>query len=106
MATAAGPVRQSSTPKNDAFVEAQLERARRRIRGLDLMAALLGLLAGTLAFGVVVALLDSWFELSGLARSLAFGGFVIAALVYLTITVFVPLSRRINPYYAARKVEE
>jgi len=31
MATAAGPVKQSSAPKNDAFVEAQLERARRRI---------------------------------------------------------------------------
>ena len=62
MATA-GTVKQTSAPKNDAYVEAQLDRARRRIRGLDLMTALLGFLAGTLAFAVVVALLDVWFEL-------------------------------------------
>src|SRR5688572_5630248 len=106
MATVAGPVKQPSAPKNDAFVEAQLDRARRRIRLLDLLTALLGFLAGTLAFGLVMAVLDSWLELSATARGIGFGLYAVAALVYLGFAVVLPLSRRINPYYAARKVEE
>src|SRR5262245_11085002 len=106
MATAAGPVKQSAAPKNDAFVEAQLERARRRIRLLDLLTAFLGFLAGTLAFGLVMAVLDASVELPTLARSIGFGMYLLAAAVYLGYTVVLPMSRRINPYYAARKVEE
>src|SRR2546423_2181695 len=95
MATA-GSVKQASPSKNDAFVDGQLERARRRIRFLDLTTALLGLLAGTLAFGLVMAILDSVLELPAATRGLAFACYLGAALCYLGVTVVRPLMRRIN----------
>ncbi len=105
MATA-GQVKQVSPSKNDAFVESQLDRARRRIRFLDVTTALLGLFAGTLAFGLGMAILDSLLELPTATRGLAFALYLGAAGCYLALTVIRPLMRRINPYYAARKVEE
>jgi len=70
MATVAGPSQQNA--KYDTFVEAQLEKARRRIRTLDLMTAFLGFAAGTLAYAVVMALLDNWLTLPTAVLCVAF----------------------------------
>lgn len=90
----------------DAVVEAQLGKARQRIRSLDVAVAVLGLLAGTMAYGLVMTVLDRWLGLSPLTRQLAFAGFALAALTYLGCFVVRPLTRRINPYFAARQIEQ
>jgi hypothetical protein len=95
----------AASAKYDAFVQEQLDRARRRIRILDVSSALLLFLAGTLAYAFVVGLLDRRLELSPLARQLAFSGYAVAAVVFLAAAVVRPLWRRVNPYYAARAVE-
>jgi hypothetical protein len=102
-------VRQQQPPasaKYDAFVETHLDRARRRIRLLDVSSALLLFLGATLAYTLAVGLLDRKLELSASARQLAFLGYAVAAVVFLAVGVVWPLCRRINPYYAARAVED
>jgi hypothetical protein len=99
-------VKQKPPGKHDAFIEAQLARAESRVRLIDLGSALLGFLAGTLAFGVVMILLDRRFALSGGARQLAFFAYLAGAGTYLALTVVRPLRWRVNPYYAARRLEE
>jgi hypothetical protein len=91
--------------KYDAFVAAQLGRAEGRIRTLDLAAALLGFVAATLVFAVLMAAIDSRWNLSAGARQTALWLYLIGAAGYLFFLVLLPLRRRINPYYAARKVE-
>jgi hypothetical protein len=105
MATDLQPVKPAPALKYDAFVEAQLRRARQRIRGLDLAAAGLGFLALTLGYGLAMALCDRWLELPSLARQGSFALYLLAAVAYLSLTLILPLFRRINPYYAARKLE-
>ena len=106
MATVQDQVKPGQAAKYDAFVEAQLARARGRIRTLDATTALLGFLAGTLAYGILMALCDRWFDLPSAFRQWAFAGYGVLALAYLAITLFRPLARRINPHYAAKQVEQ
>ncbi|MGH7223136.1 MAG: hypothetical protein ACRELF_07910, partial [Gemmataceae bacterium] len=100
--------RAASTPasKYDAFVAAQLARAEGRIRLLDLTAGLLGLAALSLAFVVGMVLCDSKLLLAPHTRQLALYGFLAGGAVYLFFAVFRPLRLRVNPYYAARQVEQ
>src|SRR5215469_11651746 len=104
MATDLGRAK-SAAGRYDSFVEAQLARAERRIRALDLTAALLGLAAGTLAYAVVMVLVDRQFLLSLSARKAALFLYALGAGAYLWLAVLRPLRRRVNPYYAARQVE-
>src|SRR5262245_43425921 len=106
MATDLHPVKPATSNKYEAFAEEQLARAQQRIRLLDLSAALLGLLALTLLYGLLMALLDRGLELPAVARQAAFGLYLVGAAAYLVLTVVLPLTRRINPYYAARRLEE
>lgn len=105
MATDLGQGKSPPTAKYENFVQAQLARAEGRIRTLDLTAALLGFAAATLVYGVIVALLDRLLELPAVVRQGACVVYLLAALAYLTAYVFAPLSRRINPYFAARQLE-
>src|SRR5262249_5503458 len=89
----------------DAFIEAQLERAEKRIRTLDLTAALLGLGALTAAFAVLMALLDKQLTLSPGVRRFALVSYLLGAVVYLVYTVVRPMRWRVNPYYPARQLE-
>jgi collagen type III alpha len=106
MATVQDKPRQAPGSKYDALVEERLERARARIRGLDAAVAALGFVAGTLAYGLGMVVLDSWVQFSSLARQLCFGGYLLAAGLYLTFALILPLLRRLNPYYAARRLEQ
>src|SRR5204863_9938413 len=102
MATDLQAAKPAPASKYDLFVQQQLARARGRIRALDVAAALLGLLTATLAYSLLLALLDRRFELSALFRQGAFAFFAAAAALYTGRTLIWPLCRRINPYYAAR----
>ena len=64
------PQKPTASAKYDAFVETQLDKARRRIRVLDVSSALLLFLAGSLGYALVVGLLDRKLELSPLARQI------------------------------------
>jgi hypothetical protein len=104
MATVRQP-KPAAPEKYDSFVETHLDRARRRIRLLDVSSALLVFLAGTVAYALAVGLLDRRLELSPLARQVAFTAYAAASVLFLALFVVRPLCRRINPYYAARAVE-
>jgi hypothetical protein len=90
----------------DSFVEAELVRARRRIRAQDVGIAALGLLAGTLGYALVMVLLDRWLDLSDTTRQIALFGYLAAAIAYTATILTRPLRREVNPYFAARRVEQ
>ena len=105
MATDLGQTKAAPTAKYEAFVLAQLARTGQRIRALDLTAALLVFVAGTLAYAVAVVLLDRWLDLAPIVRQAACVVYLLTSAAYLTVFVVLPLSRRINPYFAARQLE-
>src|SRR5208283_4148169 len=51
-------------------------------------------------------LLDRWLNLPSLIRQVALGVYVVGAAAYILFAMVRPLMRQINPYYAARKVEQ
>jgi len=99
-----------ASPKHELFVEHQLERVRKRIHVLDL--GRLGLLLGAivLAHALVMSLID----LSGGPHAakwvavLRYGiwGVSLAGFLFLGCALLLRLSARINPYFAARQIEE
>src|SRR5689334_10544647 len=101
-----GQTRPTPAGKYESFVEEHLARARSRIRGLDLAAAGLGFVIGTLAYGLGMALLDRWLELPAWVRQAAFGLYAGTAVAYLGLVLALLFFRRVNPYYAARQVEQ
>src|ERR1700736_5232442 len=105
MSTAA-PVKATPVLKHESFVVRQLGRARQRIRTLDMAVAVLGLLIGTLAYGLGMALCDIWLQPRPVFRQVGFILYAVAAAVYLAVVVIRPLFRRVNLYYAARQVEQ
>src|SRR5437870_10292913 len=106
MATDLHPAKPVPASKYDLFVQQQLARARSRIRALDLAAALLGLVAASLAYSLIMAVLDRRFELSALIRQITFTLFAAVGALYAGVALFRPLFQRINPYYAARLLEQ
>ncbi len=105
MATDLGRGKATPTAKYEAFVRVQLERTGQRIRALDLTAALLVFAAATLAYAVAVVLLDRWLDLAPVVRQAACAVYLLTSAAYLTVFVALPLTRRINPYFAARQLE-
>jgi hypothetical protein len=106
MATLRDPVKAEPVAKYEAFVEEKLAQARGRIRMLDLGAGLLGLLAGTMIFALVMGWLDRWLQFSLGVRQFALAAYGLAAVIYLIAAIIWPMVRRLNPYYAARQVEQ
>jgi hypothetical protein len=100
------PQQAATSTRYDAFVEEHLARARRRIRVLDVSSALLLFTGATLLYTLAVGLLDRKFDFHPGVRQVAFLGYAAASLVFLLVGVLRPLLRRINPYFAARAVEE
>src|SRR5437660_908607 len=106
MATDLRKTKPASPGKYESFVEEQLARARKRIRTLDTVSAGLVFLAGTLAFLLLMVWLDKAFGLSEAFRQIALAGYGIAAAVYLGVALVWPLCRNLNPYFAARQLEQ
>jgi hypothetical protein len=104
MATGTTAARTPSA-KYDNQIATQLARAESRVRTLDLTAGLLGLAALTLLFAVVMVFCDSKLGLSPSIRQMALAAFLLGGGAYAWFAVVEPLRRRINPYYAALKVE-
>src|ERR1700680_2775972 len=97
--------RSSPAARYDTFVEEQLTKVRGRVRALDAGKVTLLLLIVTLAYALGMAVVDRALELPAGFRLGAF-------LTYLVVEaglvgwILLCLARRINPFYAAKKLEE
>jgi hypothetical protein len=96
----------NTPPKHEAFVEQQLDRARGRIRALDLMGLLLLLACVTLGYALLLGLADRSWQLPSWLRLTAFLGYAAAALYLLGLCVYRVVFLKVNPYYAAKRLEE
>ncbi|MFO0843538.1 MAG: DUF4175 family protein [Gemmataceae bacterium] len=92
--------------RHDAFITEQLHRAEQRIRLIDLGTSLGGWVAGTLAYAVLLMLLDRAFVLSAATRQTLFLTYGAASLAYLYTFVVRPLRWRVNRHFAARQLEQ
>ena len=106
-ASQAGPTR-GQLVEYDEFIESQLRKTRSHVRGVDIAAGVMLLVAGSLGFFFVVALADHWLVDGGLA----FWSRLLLLIVFLSGagwwigTQIAPLAfRRINPLYAAYTIE-
>ncbi|MBX7104423.1 MAG: hypothetical protein K1X57_10100, partial [Gemmataceae bacterium] len=102
MATAQVP---RGPAKYDAYLDARLDRARKRVRAADLAASAFGLVAITLGYGLFMLLIDRAVQLPAIARQLGLVAYVGLAGYFVWRRFLQPLSTTINPYYAARQVE-
>ena len=88
--------------KHDAFVQTQLDRAEKRIRLLDVGAALFGFACLVCVFIAAASLCDRAWSLPEWVRGLSLGCFLLGGGVYLYYTLARPLLYRVNPYYSAQ----
>jgi len=89
------------------YVNQQLEKTRRGVKSNDLLAGLLTVFVGALAFMLTVALWDAWVaELSTTGRWLALIMLILGCLSYSTRYLLPLMIRRINPDYAAKMIED
>jgi flagellar biosynthesis GTPase FlhF len=100
------PVKDKPADQHDLYVERQLDRTGRRVRFIDLAAALFGLAAAGLAFAAATMLLDRALHLSSFTRFVSLLLFLGAAGVFVAYGVVRPLRWRVNPRYAARLLED
>jgi hypothetical protein len=101
------PAQPGTGNKVSAYVNQQLEIARRQVKSTDLIGGFLTVLAMALAMLLVAALWDGWISpLSENGRWICLLLLVAACLVY-GLTQIAPLFlKRINPDYAARMIEQ
>jgi len=91
----------------ERFIERQLGKTRRRVRMVDLAAALMSLAAGLLGYLLLLAVVDHWlFELTPSLRWLAWLPMLAGTGWYLVRRVIPLLLRPIHPLYAAKAIEE
>ena len=92
----------------ESFIEDRLLYTRRQVKLVDVASALMLLVAGTLGWLLMAALLDHWIVPGGLgfwSRLLMFLGWLGAAGSYSWSAILPPLVQRINPVYAAQTIE-
>src|SRR3954453_11934199 len=94
------------TAKIEEFVERQLTAARRRVRVLDFFLVGLALAAGSLAFLLLALLVNRYVELPRGAWWAVTVGYVGVASAFVYAGLFRGSRRDINPYFAARQVEQ
>lgn len=92
----------------DRYIEQQLHRTRRQVKGVDLSSSLMTLALGGLVYLMAVALVDHWVVPGGLGFAGRLMALIVLALgaTAFTIVRLAPLAlRRINPVYAAHTIE-
>ena len=95
-----------SVSKIDQFIDRQLKKTSARVRWLDGLSLLFGFFL--LLFGYVTAILvlESFVELSAVARIVSLSVFAVGMLAFLILAVVPFLRTRVNPYYSAIRLEE
>lgn len=92
----------------DQYIESQIHRTRRQVKGVDVSTSLMMLAVGTLVYLMLVALADHWLVSGGLGFAGRLTAFLVLAagvIVYVAWRVAPLLLRRINPVYAAHTIE-
>ncbi len=90
------------------FIEAQLRKTRSHVRGVDISAGLMALVAGSVAYFFLAAMIDHWLVRGGLGfwgRLLLLVGYLGAAGWWIATQLLPLLVKRINPLYAAYTIE-
>jgi hypothetical protein len=91
----------------EPFIDRQLRDARRQIKLVDGVSAVMTLTAGCLAYLLVVAVVDHWvWDLGTWGRWTALVILLAGILSYALLSLLPLLVRPINPLYAARAIEE
>jgi hypothetical protein len=106
MATLLDAPKPPSPAKVEEFVEKQLRAARRRVRVLDFFMAGLSLAVGSLLFFFAVQLVDRYVETPRGTGWAVLAGYAALASGFVYLVLFRPSRRQINPYFAARQVEQ
>jgi collagen type III alpha len=104
MATVQEPTR--PVGRAERFVQKELGRAVRRVRLLDLGRGALGLAIAFMVYGLLMMLADRWLNFSQGFRQWSLLAFAAFAAVYTWLVLLGPIRRVVNPYYAARQVEQ
>jgi hypothetical protein len=92
----------------EQYIESQLRKTSNGVKLVDLAVSLMLLIAATLGFFGLMALLDHWIVPGGLstwARAVFFVFFFGGAIAYVALRVVPILLGRINPVYAAYTIE-
>lgn len=105
MATLLDAAKPQKSAKMEEFVQRQLSLARSRVRLLDYFSASLVLAVFSLVFLLTVQLLDRAYETPPNTAYFVWGGYAVLAIGYLYWALFRPSVREINPYYAAKMLE-
>jgi hypothetical protein len=93
----------------DRYIETQLHRTRRQVKGVDLSTSIMLLVVASLVYLMLVALLDHWVVTGGLSvagRMVAFGVLAAGVVGFGVLKLFPLAMRRINPVYAAHTIEQ
>ncbi|HUY89280.1 MAG TPA: hypothetical protein VMV10_11140 [Pirellulales bacterium] len=93
----------------DRYIESQLHRTRRQVKSVDLMASLMLLAAGSMAYLLLAALADHWLVPGGMGfagRFFCLALFLTGVAAYLVLRLAPLVLRRINPIYAAQTIEQ
>ncbi|MGC4003233.1 MAG: hypothetical protein QM811_08900 [Pirellulales bacterium] len=106
--TATAPIAPEAKRRTD-LIESQLRRARAQVKGVELAQRTLGLVVGVLGFLLLAALIDHWVVSDGLpmwGRLILWSAMVAGAAYYLWRSIVPLLIYKVNPFYAARSIEE
>lgn len=87
------------------YLSRQLRNAQGRIKAVDLVTGAVIVVVGVIAYTLSVIMLDQIFTLSMGMRIGLLAFFGIMTVGYVAYAVVLPAARRINPLYAARRVE-
>jgi hypothetical protein len=93
----------------DRFIEDHLQKTRSQVKWVEISSAAMILVAGTLAYLMIVVLLDHWLIPGGLGfwgRFAALALLVLGAGGYFAIGLAPLVLRRVNPVYAAHAIEQ
>jgi collagen type III alpha len=93
----------------EAFIDDRLRRARRQVKGVDVVGGAIVLLIGMLVYLLAAVLIDHWVISGGLGfwgRLLLLLGLLAGAGWYCARRVLMPLIFRINPIFAAYTIEQ
>ena len=93
--------------KIQAYIDGKIESTRRQVKSVDLLAGVLWMVVFVVAFFLVAAIVDAWiWPLGSLGRWVGLIA-LIGGIVALLIGTLLPLvSRKINPDYAAKMIED
>ena len=103
------PGREQPKTGNDGFIEARIRKTQGYVKLVDLAGGLMTLLAGTLAYLLVFALVDHWLFSGGLGfagRLTALCVLLIGLAGYAAWQLLPVLVGHVNPVYAADAIEQ